>query len=305
MLQPTKVATPATAFAGFVGQVRTAPAGVVMLRVTAAVPLETVLPPESWTATTGWVPKAVPPLELEGFAVKPSLVADPTVMVRLALTALVSPLAVAVSVYVPALSMRQPAKVATPEEAALGLLVQLRMAPAAVVMLRLTELVPAVVLPPESWIATTGWLANAIPPVELDGLVVKASLVADPTVMVKLALTALVSPVAVAVSVYVPVLSILQPENLATPEEVFAGLAEQARVAPPVGGVMVRVTEVTVLVTVLPAASCMATLGDVLKVVLTAVLGGDRVKASLTAPEEMVKLELTALVSTPEVAVRV
>jgi hypothetical protein len=201
--------------------------------------------------------------------------------------------------------MRQPAKVATPDEAAMGLPVQLSVAPAAVVMLRVTELLPAVVLPPASWIVTMGWLANAIPPVEPDGLVVKASLVADPTVMVKLALTALVSPVAVAVSVYVPILSILQPENLATPEEVFAGLVEQARVAPPVGGVMVRVIGITVLVTVVPAASCMATLGEELKVVLTAVLGGDRVKASLTAPDEMVKLELTALVRVPEVAVSV
>jgi hypothetical protein len=97
----------------------------------------------------------------------------------------------------------------------------------------------------------------------------------------------------------------LHPVNLATPEEVFAGLVEQVRTAPPAGGVMVRVIGMTVLVTVLPAASCMATLGDVLKVVLTAVLGGDRVKASLTAPDEMVKLALMALVRVPEVAVSV
>jgi hypothetical protein len=68
---------------------------------------------------------------------------------------------------------------------------------------------------------------------------------------------------------------------------------------------MASVTGVTVVVTVLPAASCMATLGDVPNVVLTAVLDGDRVKASLTAPEEMVKLALMALVSAPEVAVSV
>ena len=82
-------------------------------------------------------------------------------------------------------------------------------------------------------------------------------------------------------------------------------MAVQVRVAPPVGGVRVRVTGITVVVTVLPAASCMVTLGCVPKVVLTAVLVGDRVKASLTAPDEMVKLELIALVSVPEVAVRV
>lgn len=99
------------------------------------------------------------------------------------------------------MSIRQPAKVATPEEAGVGLPVQLRVAPAGVVILRVTEFVPVVVLPPESWTATTGWLAKAIPPVELGGLVVKASFVAVPTVMLKLVLTALVSPLAVAVSV--------------------------------------------------------------------------------------------------------
>jgi hypothetical protein len=69
-----------------------------MLRVTAAVPVVTILPPVSWTVTAGWVPKAVPPVELDGFEVKASLVADPAVMVKPALTALVSPLAVAVRV---------------------------------------------------------------------------------------------------------------------------------------------------------------------------------------------------------------
>ena len=98
MLQPAKVATPATAFLGFAVQARVAPAGVVMLRVTDAVLVVTVLPPASWTATTGWVAKAMPPVEPEGLVVKASLVAVPAVMVKLALTALVRPVAVAVSV---------------------------------------------------------------------------------------------------------------------------------------------------------------------------------------------------------------
>jgi hypothetical protein len=42
---------------------------------------------------------------------------------------------------------------------------------------------------------------NAVPPVEPDGDVVTASLLAVPAVMVKLVLIALVSPLAVAVSV--------------------------------------------------------------------------------------------------------
>ena len=98
MLQPAKVATPEAAFLGLAVQVRVAPAGVVMVRVTGALLAVTVLPPASWTATTGWVAKAMPPVEPEGPVVKASLVAAPTVMVRLVLTALVSPLAAAVSV---------------------------------------------------------------------------------------------------------------------------------------------------------------------------------------------------------------
>jgi hypothetical protein len=97
-LHPAKVATPETALAGFVVQVRTAPAGVVMLKVTEAVLEATGLPPASWTATTGWVAKTVPPVELEGLVVKASLAAGPEVMVKLALTAEVRMPEVAVSV---------------------------------------------------------------------------------------------------------------------------------------------------------------------------------------------------------------
>src|SRR5450631_4092193 len=97
MPQPAKVTTPATAFVGFVVQVRVAPAGVVMLRVTEALLVVTVLPPASWTATTGWGPKALPPVEPEGLVVKASLLAEPK-MVKLVLTPLVSPPLAAVSV---------------------------------------------------------------------------------------------------------------------------------------------------------------------------------------------------------------
>ena len=98
MSHPAKVATPATALSGFVVQLRVAPPAEVMLRVTGVLLEVTVLPPASWTVTTGCVPKSVPPVELEGFVVKMSLLAGPTVMVRLALIPLVSPLAAAVSV---------------------------------------------------------------------------------------------------------------------------------------------------------------------------------------------------------------
>jgi hypothetical protein len=92
------VATPDTAVLGFAVQVRVAPAGVVMLRTTEAVLLVTVLPPVSSTATTGCVASGVPPVEPDGLVVNASFLAAPTVMVKLVLTAFVSPLAVAVSV---------------------------------------------------------------------------------------------------------------------------------------------------------------------------------------------------------------
>jgi hypothetical protein len=44
------------------------------------------------------VPKAVPPVELDGLVVKTSFAADPALMVRFVLTALVSEVAVAVKV---------------------------------------------------------------------------------------------------------------------------------------------------------------------------------------------------------------
>jgi len=98
MLQPANVATPELALVGFVVQVSVAPAGVVMVRVTGAVLVVTVLAPASWTVTTGWVPKTLPAAEFEGLVAKASVVADPAVMVMLVLVALVSPLEAAVIV---------------------------------------------------------------------------------------------------------------------------------------------------------------------------------------------------------------
>src|ERR1017187_7167199 len=98
MLQPAKVSTPATAAFGFVVQARVAPAGVVMVRVTDAPLVVTVLPPASWTATTGWLAKATPPVELDGLVVKANVLAAPAVMVTLPLVAEVSNPSVAVSV---------------------------------------------------------------------------------------------------------------------------------------------------------------------------------------------------------------
>ena len=94
MLQPTNVATPATAVCVFgnVGvQVRVAPtAGAVIARVTTLVSVVTVLVPASWTVTTGWVVKAVPPVEPTGWVVKASRAAGPRVIATDALVAAVS-----------------------------------------------------------------------------------------------------------------------------------------------------------------------------------------------------------------------
>ena len=59
----------------------------------------------------------------------------------------------------------------------------------------------ATVLPPASCTVTTGCVPNAVPPVVLLGLVVKASFAAAPTVMLNVALVAPVRPVAEAVRV--------------------------------------------------------------------------------------------------------
>ena len=98
ILQAEKVSTPATAFLGFAVHVRVAPAGVVMVGVIEAVLVETLLPPASWTVTTGWLAKLVlTAVELDALVVKTSWAAGPKT-VRLALTPLDRPLEAAVSV---------------------------------------------------------------------------------------------------------------------------------------------------------------------------------------------------------------
>ena len=52
---------------------------------------------------------------------------------------------------------------------------------------------PVTVLPPASSTVTLGWVPKAVPPVEFDGLGVKASWAAEPTVTVKLCVLELVA----------------------------------------------------------------------------------------------------------------
>ena len=75
ILQPAKVATPATALLGFVVQMRVAPAGVVMVSMTDLVLVVFVFPPASWPVTPGWVAKALFAAVLRGGGVKASAAA--------------------------------------------------------------------------------------------------------------------------------------------------------------------------------------------------------------------------------------
>ena len=69
------------------------------------------------------------------------------------------------------------------------------MAPPGVVIVNVTELVLAVtVLPPRSWIVTTGWVANATPPVGRAGLGREAELGGGADGDGELALVAAVRP---------------------------------------------------------------------------------------------------------------
>jgi hypothetical protein len=202
--QLEKVATPEEVERGLLEQVSVAPpAGAVIARVTFADEAVRVLPPASWMATRGWTAKDVlRAVTADGSVMKASRTAGPTLIVREALTPAVRPGEVAVSVYVPALSIWQPAKVATPATAATGLAVQARVAPAGVVMAKVSAAVlEVIVFTPASWMLTRGWVAKSAPPVDPDGLVVKTSRAGAPAVMVKLVLVAELSPDPVAVSV--------------------------------------------------------------------------------------------------------
>src|SRR5947208_3279142 len=81
MLQPAKVATPATAVTGLAEHASTSPAGVVIANVTALVSVVTVLPPTSVMLTTGWVAKGWRLAASVGWVVNRSPVAGPIVMV--------------------------------------------------------------------------------------------------------------------------------------------------------------------------------------------------------------------------------
>ena len=118
-------------------------------------------------------------------------------MLKGSLSAAVDPRTSPELVVVPAELIRQPAKVARPALAFSGLVVQVRIAPAVPVPGTIErvigeELPGADVLrfPPASWTSTRGCVVNAVFGAPPEGWVKKASLAADPSVMLKVLLVA-------------------------------------------------------------------------------------------------------------------
>ena len=102
---------------------------IVILSV-APVPVVMTFPPASSTATLGWVPKAVPPVDAVGFCVKASWAGAPRLTLKVALVAVSVPVvstSVAVSVYVvPIVLTEHPLKVAMPPVTVCGSVVHVR-----------------------------------------------------------------------------------------------------------------------------------------------------------------------------------
>src|SRR3954469_12051364 len=115
--------------------------------------------------------------------------------------------------------MLHPAKVATPEAAAIEFPpVHANVAEPGVVNVNVIVFVaPVTVFPPASCTVTTGCGASGAPPTAPPGCVVKANFVPAPTPTTTLPLTPDVNAPSVAVSVYVFATSIAQPTNVATP----------------------------------------------------------------------------------------
>src|SRR5947209_1198195 len=80
--------------------------------------------------------------------------------------------------------MAQPEKVALPAEAASGSVAQVRCAPLVPVPLvidrPMLSVLPAMMLPPASATATTGWAPNATPPLPSSGAVVNTNDAGEP-----------------------------------------------------------------------------------------------------------------------------
>ena len=304
MLRPANVTTPFTAFIDAVPL--SAPVPVVNVSVTRLVAVVTVLPPASWIVTTGcWANAVAAAVLAEGCVVKTSFAAAPVVIANAgAVIASASPLAFAFNTLsAPARLMLRPANVATPFTAFIEVVPA--SVPVPVVNVSVTRLVAVVtVLPPASWIVTTGCWANAVAAAVLgEGCVVNTSLDGAPIVIAKAGdVTASVSPVAFAVNTLsAPARFMLRPANVATP---FTAFIDAVPPSAPVPVVNVSVTRLVAVVTVLPPASWIVTTGCWANAVAAAVLGeGCVVKTSFAAvPAVTVTMPDAVFVSVPDAA---
>src|SRR4051794_28562291 len=180
MEQPVKKARPRTTGSGSEAQASApVPEPAVTARLASNEPSGTVLPPASWTATTGWTAQSLPPVPPAGEVVKASRAGSPTVTSNPVLTAVaVVPATVASSRYPPpARSTRQPWNVAVlpsvltvlpPSQASVAPGVPRPGASA-----RVTA--PPARLPPASRSCTVGCVDNGDPPRPSRGAVVKAA----------------------------------------------------------------------------------------------------------------------------------
>ncbi|HEX4529934.1 MAG TPA: hypothetical protein VIA11_10955 [Acidimicrobiia bacterium] len=184
------------------------------------------------------------------------------------------------------MSILQPAKVATPEAAAFGFAVHVRVPPPGFVpIVKVIDAeLPVTVFPPASCTVTTGCWAHADAAVPPPGCVVNASFAAEPTVMLKVLLVAPVSPPSVAANRYpFPAWSIERPEKVATPLTALTVLVPDSVPVPgfvPMASVTDDVSEVTVF----PKASCTVTFGCVPNATPPVELLGCCVNASFDAP---------------------
>src|SRR5579884_1597599 len=154
-----------------------------MATVTVEVSVVTTLPAASSMATLGWVDQAVLEEPPPGCWVKASCEAEPAVMVKLAeLTLSESVASVAVRLKLPALSILQPEKEATP---AVVVAEQPERVPVPVWMDKVMAFEEDTVLPEASSMLTTGWVDQAVLEEPPPGWVVKTTWLAEPEVILK------------------------------------------------------------------------------------------------------------------------
>ena len=197
MAQPAKVATPAVAVTGLVVQA-SVPDPVATAKVIGADAVVTTVLPEFSILTTGCALKTTPLLVVPGVVVNTSFKVP--VMEKVPEVAGARPVLVALRLKpVPAVPViSHPAKVATPDTAVTGFVVQFSV-PVPEAMDRETEADEVVTtLPLASSTCTTGWALNVTPLAVLPGVVVKTSWVAVPALMAMLPEVPAVSPVLVA-----------------------------------------------------------------------------------------------------------